>query len=59
MGVEGQNRRLRGPYDLQPLADIPVIGIMPSPNHGQRVGWVRRHTQSRLPRNSLPGIAAP
>lgn len=59
MGVEGQDRRLRGPYDLQPLADIPVIGIMPSPNQGQRVGWVSRITHNRLPRNSLPGIAAP
>ena len=58
IGVEGQDRRLRGPYDLQPLSDIPVIGIMPSPNQSQRVSWARRLTVGAPPRNSLPGIAA-
>ncbi len=58
LGVEGQDRRLRGPHDMQMLADIPVIGIMPSPHQKERVGWVRRLTLSRVPRNALPGLTA-
>lgn len=60
VGIEGQDRRVRSTYDLQPLSDIPVIGTMPAPSADHlKLNWVRRISQARTSYTSLPSITSP